>query len=224
MPAMCAPRWTRVSTSSRPRATTVGGVRILLTPAGSIIKLIKTYKAEGQTTVPKRFVIHKCVAIRHAVSAQKLGVDFLSIDGFECAGHPGEEDIGGLVLLALAAKELKIPYLASGGIADGRGLAGSLALGAVGVNMGTRFMATKESTIHPNIKQKLVDSNERDTTHIFRSLKNTTRMFKNEIAMEVVRLENRPEGAKFEDLRELVAGVRGRKVYETGDANAGVWT
>lgn len=192
--------------------------------AGPIIKLIKTYKAAGQSSVPKRFVIHKCVAIRHAISAQKLGVDFLSIDGFECAGHPGEEDIGGLVLLARAAKELKIPFLASGGIGDGRGLAGALALGASGVNMGTRFMATKECTIHDKIKQKIVDSDERDTVHIFRSLKNTARVAKNAVSVEVVRLENRPGGAKFEDIRELVAGARGRTVYETGDSDAGIWS
>jgi NAD(P)H-dependent flavin oxidoreductase YrpB (nitropropane dioxygenase family) len=113
-------------------------------------------------------VIHKCVAVRHALSAQKMGVDCLSIDGFECAGHPGEEDIGGLVLLARAAKELKIPFISSGGIADGRGLAASLTLGAQGCNMGTRFMATVEAPIHQNIKDKIVASNERDTVHMFR--------------------------------------------------------
>lgn len=139
-----------------------------LTAAGPIIELIKTYKAPGQSAVPKRFVIHKCVAVRHALSAQKLGVDVLSIDGFECAGHPGEEDIGGLVLLARAAKELKIPYVSSGGIADGRGLAASLALGAQGCNMGTRFMCTVEAPIHQNIKEKIVASGERDTVHMFR--------------------------------------------------------
>lgn len=113
-------------------------------------------------------MIHKCTTIRHALSAQKLGVDCLSIDGFECAGHPGEEDIGGLVLLARAAKELSVPFVASGGFADGRGLASALSLGAQGVNMGTRFMCTVEAPIHQKIKQKIVDSTERDTVHIFR--------------------------------------------------------
>lgn len=191
---------------------------------GPIIKLIKTYVPAGQSSVPKRYVIHKCTAVRHALSAQKLGVDMLSIDGFECAGHPGEDDIGGLVLMARAAEELKIPFIASGGIANGRGLAAALALGAAGANMGTRFMCTKESPIHQNIKQKIVDSNEKDTVHIFRSLKNTARVFKNKVSVEVVRLERRPEGAKFEDLRDLVSGARGRTVYEDGDPDAGIWS
>jgi len=152
------------------------------------------------------------------------GVDILSIDGFECAGHPGEEDIGGLVLLARAAQELNIPYIASGGFADGRGLAAALALGADGINMGTRFMCTVEAPIHQAIKEKIVASSERDTVHIFRTLHNTARVFKNKVAEEVVRIERRPGGAKFEDVRDLVAGVRGRKVYETGDPDAGIWS
>ncbi|ODN87440.1 2-nitropropane dioxygenase [Cryptococcus wingfieldii CBS 7118] len=177
---------------------------------------------QWSSSVPKRFVIHKCVTVKHALSGQKMGVDMLSIDGFECAGHPGEEDIGGVVLLARAAKELSIPYVASGGFADGRGLAAALALGASGINMGTRFMCTAESPIHQNIKEKIVASTERDTIHIFR--RNTARVFKNAVSTEVVRLERRPEGAKFEDLRELVAGARGKQVYETGDHDAGIWS
>jgi len=148
----------------------------------------------------------------------------LSIDGFECAGHPGEEDIGGLVLLARAADELNVPFIASGGFADGRGLAGALALGAAGINMGTRFMCTVESPIHHNIKEKIVAATEQDTVHIFRTLRNTARVFKNKVSLEVVALERRPGGAKFEDLRELVAGARGRLVYENGDPDYGIWT
>jgi len=200
------------------RAAVAEGVRIFETAGNNPGPLIKYFKSEGC------IVLHKCTTIRHAKSAERLGVDVLSIDGFECAGHPGEDDIGGLVLLARAATEIKIPYIASGGIGDGRGLAAALALGASGVNMGTRFMCTVESPIHQNIKDKIVASTERDTIHVFRSLRNTARMFKNTVAMEVVRLENRPGGAKFEDLKDLVAGSRGRKVYETGDPDAGVWS
>jgi len=148
----------------------------------------------------------------------------LSIDGLECAGHPGEEDIGGLVLLARAAKELGVPFIASGGIADGRGFAAALALGAAGVNMGTRFMCTVESPIHRNIKDKIVTSTEQDTIHIFRTLHNTARVFKNRVALEVVSIEHRPGGAKFEDVRDLVSGARGRKVYELGDPDYGIWS
>jgi len=169
-------------------------------------------------------VIHKVVTIRHAKSAVKMGVDVLSIDGFECAGHPGEEDIPGIVLLARAAQELSIPYIASGGFADGRGLVAALSLGACGVNMGTRFMCTVESPAHDNIKKTMVEATEQDTVHIFRTLGNTARVFKNKVSTEVVRLERRPEGAKFEELRELVSGARGRVVYENGDPDHGIWS
>nr|XP_031864080.1 uncharacterized protein CI109_000724 [Kwoniella shandongensis]KAA5531152.1 hypothetical protein CI109_000724 [Kwoniella shandongensis] len=190
-----------------------------------LIEFIKSYKAAGASEAPpKRYIIHKCVTVKHALSGQKMGVDVLSIDGFECAGHPGEDDIGGLVLLARAARELSIPYIASGGFADGRGLAAALSLGAAGVNMGTRFMCTVESPIHQKIKEKIVESTEKDTIHIFRTLRNTARVYRNAVSTEVVRLEKRPGGAKFEDLRELVAGARGRQVYETGDPDAGIWS
>ncbi|KAK9473016.1 uncharacterized protein V1510DRAFT_415797 [Dipodascopsis tothii] len=169
-------------------------------------------------------VIHKCVSIRHALKAQSLGVHCISMDGFECAGHPGEDDIPGLVLLAKAAKALKIPYIASGGFADGRGLAAALALGAQGVNMGTRIMCTVESAIHPNIKQALVDGDEHNTVLMLRSFKNTTRMFKNDVSTEVVRIERERGKPDFSEVQELVSGARGRTVYETGDKNGGVWT
>ncbi|GAK63863.1 2-nitropropane dioxygenase [Moesziomyces antarcticus] len=148
------------------------GVRIFETAGNNPGEVIKVVKAAGA------YVIHKCTAVRHARSAERLGADMLSIDGFECAGHPGEDDIGGLVLMARAAEELKIPFIASGGIANGQGLASALALGAVGANMGTRFMCTKESEIHDNIKRAIVESDERNTTHIFRTLRNTARVFK----------------------------------------------
>ncbi|KAF4590121.1 hypothetical protein EYR40_009479 [Pleurotus pulmonarius] len=200
------------------RAAVEEGVRIFETAGnnpGPIIKYLKDNKC---------IVLHKCTTIRHAKSAEKHGVDVLSVDGFECAGHPGEEDIGGLVLLARAVKELNVPFIASGGIADARGIAAALALGAAGVNMGTRFMATVESPIHQNIKDKIVASTERDTTHIFRTLHNTARVFKNKVAMEVVAIERRPGGAKFEDIRDLVSGARGRLVYENGDPDYGIWS
>ncbi|KAJ6584931.1 inosine monophosphate dehydrogenase [Mycena capillaripes] len=200
------------------RAAVEEGVKIFETAGHSPGELIKYFKQNGC------IVIHKCTTIRHANSAAKLGVDVLSIDGFECAGHPGEEDIGGLVLLARAAKELKIPYLASGGIADARGIAAALALGAAGVNMGTRFMCTVESPIHQKIKEKIVASTEQDTVHIFRSMHNTARVFKNKVSLEVVAIERRPGGAKFEDIRELVSGQRGRLVYENGDPDYGIWS
>jgi len=200
------------------RAAVEEGVKIFETAGNNPGPLIKYFKSNGC------IVVHKCTTIRHAKSAERLGVDVLSIDGFECAGHPGEDDIGGLILLARAGSELKIPYIASGGIADARGLAAALALGAAGVNMGTRFMCTVESTIHENIKQKIVQSTERDTVHIFRTLRNTARVFKNKVSMEVVAIENRPGGAKFEDIRELVSGQRGRLVYENGDPDYGIWS
>ncbi|THH11032.1 hypothetical protein EW145_g938 [Phellinidium pouzarii] len=200
------------------RAAVEEGVRVFETAGSNPGKLVNYLKENGCT------VIHKCTTIRHAKSASRHGVDMLSIDGFECAGHPGEDDIGGLVLLARAAQELDIPYIASGGIADGRGLAAVLALGAAGANMGTRFMCTVESPIHQNIKEQIVRSTELDTVHIFRTLNNTARVYANKVAKEVVSIERRPGGAKFEDVRELVAGARGRLVYEEGDVDRGIWS
>jgi nitronate monooxygenase len=167
-------------------------------------------------------VIHKCTSVRHGIKAQTLGVDALSIDGFECAGHPGEDDVPGLILLPAAADAIEIPFLASGGFGDGRGLVAALALGADGINMGTRFMATVESGIHQNVKDRLVEASERDTQLIFRQLRNTARVADNAVSREVVEKLN--NGAQFEDIRELVAGVRGVKVYETGDLDHGIWS
>ncbi|MFC5948406.1 NAD(P)H-dependent flavin oxidoreductase [Pseudonocardia lutea] len=167
-------------------------------------------------------VIHKCTSVRHGLKAQKLGVDALSIDGFECAGHPGEDDVPGLILLPAAADALDIPFIASGGFGDGRGLAAALALGADGINMGTRFMATVESGIHQNVKDRLVEAGERDTQLIFRQLRNTARVADNAVSREVV--AKLDAGATFEDIKDLVAGKRGVLVYETGDLDHGIWS
>ncbi|TPX72943.1 nitronate monooxygenase [Spizellomyces sp. 'palustris'] len=194
------------------------GIKIVETAGNNPGVHVKRFKAAGVT------VIHKCTSVRHALSAQRLGVDFLSIDGFECAGHPGEDDIGGLILLAKAAKTLQVPYVASGGIGDGRGLAAALALGAEGVNMGTRFMCTKEAPIHHSVKEAIVKGTERDTTLMFRTLHNTARVFKNAVSTEVVKIEKRPGGAQFSDVQHLVSGQRGRQVFVNGDTDYGVWT
>jgi len=167
-------------------------------------------------------VVHKCTAVRHALKAEKVGVDAVSIDGFECAGHPGEDDIPGLVLIPAAADKLSIPFIASGGFADGRGLAAALSLGAEGINMGTRFMATVESPIHQDVKQAIVQGTELDTILNFRPLRNTVRVRKNAVSMEAVEILNK--GGKFEDVQHLVAGARGRTVFENGDIEAGQWT
>lgn len=167
-------------------------------------------------------VVHKCTAVRHALKAERVGVDAVSIDGFECAGHPGEDDVPGLVLIPAAADQLSIPFIASGGFADGRGLAAALALGADGINMGTRFMATVESPIHEAVKQAIVDGTELDTILNFRPLRNTVRVRKNAVSTESVEILN--QGGKFEDVQHLVSGARGRKVFEDGDIEAGQWT
>jgi NADH:quinone reductase (non-electrogenic) len=167
-------------------------------------------------------VVHKATSVRHALSAQRAGVDAISIDGFECAGHPGEDDIPGLILIPAAAKALDIPIIASGGFGDGRGLVAALALGADGINMGTRFLCTVESPIHERIKEQIVAQDEHATELIFRQLGNTSRVARNTISEEVVGIEK--GGGTFNDIRDLVAGARGRKVYEEGDPEAGVWS
>lgn len=167
-------------------------------------------------------VLHKCTSVRHAVKAQSLGVDGISIDGFECAGHPGEDDVPGLVLIPAAAEEIEIPMIASGGFGDARGLVAALALGADGVNMGTRFMCTVESCIHDNVKQAIVDGSELDTELIFRPLRNTARVASNTVSREVVEILNK--GGQFDEVKDLVAGTRGRRVFDEGDLDAGIWS
>ncbi len=192
------------------------------------IKMVETagYKPQEHVDHFKQHgikVIHKCTAVRHALSAERMGVDAISIDGFECAGHPGEDDIPGLILIPAAADKVKIPMLASGGFGDGRGLVAALALGADGINMGTRFCVTKEAPIPDAFKQQMVANDERATDLIFRTLHNTARVMKNAVSQEVVAIE-RKGGATFEDVRELVAGTRGRDALANGDTDGGVWS
>ncbi|MGB0555246.1 MAG: NAD(P)H-dependent flavin oxidoreductase [Alphaproteobacteria bacterium] len=168
-------------------------------------------------------VVHKCTSVRHAIKAESIGVDCVSIDGFECAGHPGEDDVPGLILIPCTADKISIPMIASGGFGDARGLVAALALGADGINMGTRFMCTQESCIHDNIKQQIVQNSERDTKLILRTLRNSARVAKNAVSSEVVEIEDKG-GATIEDLRHLVAGKRGKHVYDEGDPDAGIWT
>jgi len=193
------------------------GIRIVETAGYKPQEHVDHFKAHGVK------VIHKCTAVRHALSAERMGVDAISIDGFECAGHPGEDDIPGLILIPVAAEKVKIPMIASGGFGDARGLVAALALGADGVNMGTRFCATVEAPIHENFKQAMVANDERATDLIFRTLHNTARVARNAISQQVVAIE-RAGGAKFEDVADLVKGARGREGLESGDVDHGVWT
>jgi len=170
-------------------------------------------------------VIHKCTSVRHSVSAVKKGVDVISIDGFECAGHPGEDDVGLVVLLPATVDALPdTPIIASGGMADGRSLVAALALGADGVNMGTRFCATKEAKIHDKVKQQIVENTELDTVLVGRSLRNTARVARNAISEQVAEIQKDPTKT-FADVKELMAGVRGREnVLRDGDLDGGIWT
>ena len=193
------------------------GIRIVETAGHNPQEHVEHFKEHGI------IVVHKCTAVRHALSAERMGVDVISIDGFECAGHPGEDDIPGLILIPAAADKVKIPMLASGGFGDGRGLVAALALGADGINMGTRFCATVEAPIHARVKQLMIDNDERGTNLIFRSLRNTGRVGKNSVSDKVVEILKQP-GAKFEDVAPLVKGAAGRVLLETGDLDAGlVW-
>jgi len=195
------------------------GIKIVETAGRAPTDHLPAFKAAGVK------VIHKCTSVRHSVSAVRNGVDIVSIDGFECAGHPGEDDIGLIVLLPATVDALgDIPVIASGGMADGRSLAAALALGADGVNMGTRFMATQECAIHENVKKKIVENTERDTLLTNRTLRNTSRVARNAVSEEVVAIQQDPTKT-IEDVRHLVAGVRGRKnVMGEGDTDGGIWT
>ncbi|KAF7160816.1 hypothetical protein CNMCM5623_006410 [Aspergillus felis] len=169
-------------------------------------------------------ILHKCTTIRHAKSAVKLGVDFLSIDGFECAGHVGEHDITNFILLSRARQELKVPFIASGGFADGQGLAAALALGAEGINMGTRFMCTVEAPIHQKVKEAIVASDENNTNLVMRRWKNTTRLFRNKVTEEALKVEKESKTGEFAEIAPFVSGKRGREVFLNGDIDYGVWT
>ena len=199
------------------QAIVESGVRIVETAGNNPQEHITELKKHGVK------VIHKCTAVRHALKAERIGADAISIDGFECAGHPGEDDTPGLVLIPAAADQVKIPMIASGGFGDARGLVAALALGAECINMGTRFMCTVESPIHQRIKEQIVANDERATELIFRTLRNTSRVASNAVSREVVSIE-RKGGATIDDLKHLVAGQRGRVVYETGDPEFGIWS
>ncbi|HEX3944493.1 MAG TPA: nitronate monooxygenase family protein [Rhizomicrobium sp.] len=192
------------------------------------VKIVETAGNNPQAHLP-RFreagvkVIHKCTSVRHALKAQAIGVDCVSIDGFECAGHPGEDDVGGLILFPATADKVSIPIIASGGIADARGLVAALALGCDAANMGTRFMATVEAPIHEHVKQQIVAGDERSTNLIFRTLHNTARVAKNAVSDEVVAIEKRGN-ATFADVKDLVAGARGATVLDKGEMEAGIWS
>jgi NAD(P)H-dependent flavin oxidoreductase YrpB (nitropropane dioxygenase family) len=169
-------------------------------------------------------VIHKCTSVRHSLKAESIGCDAVSVDGFECGGHPGEDDIPNMILLPRAAEELKIPFVASGGMADARSLVASLAMGAEGMNMGTRFMATKEAPIHDNVKRAIVAASELDTRLIMRALRNTERVLKNAAVDRLIEIEReKGRNLKIEDIHDQVAGVYPKIMLE-GEMEAGAWS
>jgi NAD(P)H-dependent flavin oxidoreductase YrpB (nitropropane dioxygenase family) len=196
-----------------------GGVKIVETAGRSPEPFMETLKQAGVK------VIHKCTSVRHSLKAERIGCDAVSVDGFECAGHPGEDDVPNMVLLPCAAEALKIPFVASGGMADGRSLVAALALGADGMNMGTRFIATVEAPVHPNVKQALVDADELSTRLIMRPLRNTERVLTN-AAVEKIREIEKEKGAatSIEDIRHLVAGTENRKVLQNGEMDRAAWS
>jgi NADH:quinone reductase (non-electrogenic) len=195
-----------------------GGIRIVETAGRSPEQYMPALKAAGIK------VIHKCTSVRHSLKAEKIGCDAVSVDGFECGGHPGEDDIPNMILLPRAADELKIPFVASGGMADGRSLVASLAMGADGINMGTRFVATKEAPVHENVKRALVDATELDTVLVMRALRNTERVLKNKGVDRLIEVEReKGRGLKIEDILDQVAGVY-PKVMVDGEMDAGAWS
>ncbi|GKZ32190.1 hypothetical protein AbraIFM66950_001383 [Aspergillus brasiliensis] len=194
------------------------GIKIVETAGNNPGPVIEKLKKANTT------ILHKCTTIRHAKSAVKLGVDFLSIDGFECAGHVGETDITNFILLSRARQELKTPFIASGGFADGQGLAAALALGAEGINMGTRFMCTIEAPIHINVKEAIVKSDETQTALVLRRWKNTTRLYGNKVTQEALKVEKESKTGDFSEIAPFVSGKRGREVFLNGDIDYGVWT
>lgn len=200
------------------RAIIEGGVKVVETAGRNPQQVLPQLKDAGIK------VIHKCTSVRHSLKAQSIGCDAVSVDGFECGGHPGEDDVPNMILLPRAAEELEIPFVASGGMADGRSLVAALALGADGMNMGTRFIATKEAPVHDNVKQAIVAASELDTRLVMRPLRNTERVLTNE-AVERLLEKERSLGAdlKFEDIIEEVAGVYPRIMRE-GEMDAGAWS
>ena len=195
-----------------------GGVSVVETAGNNPVAVLPYLKDAGIK------VIHKCTAVRHALKAQSIGCDAVSVDGFECGGHPGEDDIPNMILLPRAADELEIPFVSSGGMADGRSLVASLAMGAQGMNMGTRFIATKEAPVHENVKKAIVAASELDTRLVMRPLRNTERVMTNDAVEELLRIEKeKGDDLKFEDVIEQVAGVYPRIMME-GEMDAGAWS
>jgi nitronate monooxygenase len=193
------------------------GIKIVETAGSNPAPHLPHFKAAGVK------VVHKAVAVRHALTAQRIGVDAVSIDGFECAGHPGEDDVGGLVLIAAAARKLSIPIIASGGIATGAGLVAALALGASAVNMGTRFLATVEARVHDSVKEQIVANDERSTVVVFKEFRNTARVARNKVSEQIAELSRRP-GSTFADVAALASGERSRtRVIAEGDVDGGLW-
>ncbi len=193
------------------------GITVVETAGSSPEPHLPDFKAAGVK------VIHKATSVRHALSAERKGVDAISIDGFECAGHPGEDDVPGLILIPAATRVLKIPVIASGGLATGAGLVASLALGACAANMGTRFMATTEAPIHSNVKEQIVANDERDTILVFRKFHNTARVVRNGISEQIAEISERPD-ATFDDIAELASGARARqRVLAEGEMEGGMW-
>src|SRR5947209_5599798 len=199
-------------------AITEGGIKIVETAGRSPEQYMPALKAAGIK------VIHKCTSVRHSLKAERIGCDAVSVDGFECGGHPGEDDVPNMILLPRAAEELKIPFVASGGMADARSLVAALALGAAGMNMGTRFIATKEAPVHDNVKKALVAASELDTKLIMRGIRNTERVLQNANVDRILEIE-REKGAKLkiEDIHAEVAGVY-PKVMIDGEMDAGAWS
>jgi len=195
-----------------------GGVKVVETAGRSPEQYMPALKAAGIK------VIHKCTSVRHSLKAEKIGCDAVSVDGFECGGHPGEDDIPNMILLPRAADELKIPFVASGGMADARSLVAALSMGAAGMNMGTRFIATREAPVHPNVKNALVKATELDTVLVMRALRNTERVLKNKGVEQLLEIE-REKGAtlKIDDIHDQVAGVYPRVMVD-GDMEAGAWS
>lgn len=193
------------------------GVRVVETAGASPEPHLPDFHSAGVK------VIHKATSVRHALSAERKGVDAISIDGFECAGHPGEDDVPGLVLIPAAVRQLSVPVIASGGIATAEGLVAALALGADAVNMGTRFIATTEAPVHDNVKRQIVANDERDTVLVFREFHNTARVVRNAISEQILEISRRP-GATFADIAALASGARGRsRVLAEGDLDDGLW-
>ncbi len=200
------------------RAIIEGGIKVVETAGNNPQKWLPGLHEAGVK------VIHKCTSVRHSLKAEAIGCDAVSVDGFECGGHPGEDDIPNFILLPRAAEELKIPFVASGGMADGRSLVAALALGAEGMNLGTRFIATKEAPVHQNVKDALVAASELDTRLVMRPLRNTERVLNNAAAQRLLQKEkDLGSNIKFEDIIEEVAGVY-PKIMKTGDMEAGVWS